>query len=64
MAGGPAHLKIVAAPEGLWRCGSQEHHQGELEALHFWFHIDRFDRKGANRRLYDYARGENVFAWG
>jgi hypothetical protein len=43
--------------------GNQEHHQEELEALHFWFHIDRFDRKGANRRLYDYARGENVFAW-
>jgi hypothetical protein len=43
--------------------GRQEYHQEELEALHFWFHIGRFDRKGANRRLYDYARGENVFAW-
>lgn len=40
---------------------SQDHHQEELEALHDWFHVDRFDRKGANRRLYDYAREENVF---
>jgi hypothetical protein len=40
---------------------SQDHHE-ELEALNYWFHVDRFDRKGANRRLYDYTRGENVFA--
>jgi hypothetical protein len=43
--------------------GSQDHHQGELETLHYWFHVERFDRKEANRRLYDYARSENVFAW-
>jgi hypothetical protein len=43
--------------------GNQEYLQEELETLHFWFHINRFDRKGANRRLYDYTRGENVFAW-
>ncbi|MCP4746308.1 MAG: plasmid pRiA4b ORF-3 family protein, partial [Desulfobacteraceae bacterium] len=43
--------------------GSQEHHQAELETLHYWLHINRFDRKGTNRRLYDYARGQNVFAW-
>jgi hypothetical protein len=42
---------------------NQEHHKDELEALLYWLQIDRFDRKGANRRLYDYARGENVFAW-
>ena len=42
---------------------NQEYHQDELEVLHYWFQIDSFDRKGANRRLYDYTRGENVFAW-
>ncbi len=42
--------------------GTQDHYE-ELEARHYWFHIDRFDRKGANRRLYDYTRGENVFLW-
>ena len=39
------------------------YHRDELEALQYWFQIDSFDRKRANRRLYDYARGENVFAW-
>ncbi len=43
--------------------GSQDRCQEELEALHYWIHIDHFDRKGANRRLYDYVRGENVFMW-
>ena len=43
--------------------GSQDHHQGELETLHYWFHVERFDRKEANRRLYDYTRGKNVIAW-
>ncbi len=41
---------------------AQDHYE-ELEALHYWFHIDRFDRKGANRRLYDYAHGNDVFMW-
>jgi hypothetical protein len=45
------------------RDGGIQDHQEELEALHYWFHIDRFDRKGVNRRLSDYARGKNVFAW-
>jgi hypothetical protein len=39
------------------------YHRDELEALQYWFQIDSFDRKRSNRRLYDYARGENVFAW-
>jgi hypothetical protein len=43
--------------------GSTQDHQEELEALHYWFHVDCFDRKEANRRLYNYARGENVFDW-
>jgi hypothetical protein len=43
--------------------GGHQDHQEELEALHYWFYIDRFDRKGANRRLHDYARGKNMFAW-
>jgi hypothetical protein len=43
--------------------GRQDHLQEELEALHYWFHVDRFDRKEANRWLYDYARGQNIFAW-
>ncbi len=43
--------------------GGSQDHQEELEALHYWFYVDRFDRKGANRRLNDYARGENVFMW-
>ena len=43
--------------------GGRHDHQEELEALHFWFHIDRFDRKGVNRRLYDYTCEEHVFAW-
>jgi hypothetical protein len=38
--------------------GSRDHFQEELEVLQYWFHVDRFDRKRANRRLYDYARGE------
>jgi len=42
--------------------GGNQDHQEELEALHYWVHIDRFDRQEANRRLYDYVRGENVFA--
>jgi hypothetical protein len=43
--------------------GGRQDHQEELETLHYWFHADRFDRKEANRRLYAYARGKNVFAW-
>jgi hypothetical protein len=43
--------------------GSTQDHQEELEALHYWFHVDCFDRKEANRQLYDYARGQNVFDW-
>jgi hypothetical protein len=43
--------------------GNGHDHQEELEALHYWFHIDRFDRKGVNHRLYDYAHGEDVFMW-
>jgi hypothetical protein len=43
--------------------GDNQNHREEIEALHYRFHVDRFDRKRANRRLYDYTRGENVFAW-
>ena len=43
--------------------GGSHDHQEELEALHYWFHVNRFDRKRVNRRLYDYARGEDVFMW-
>jgi hypothetical protein len=43
--------------------GDNQDHREKIEALHCWFHVDRFDRNEANRRLYDYARGENVFAW-
>ena len=43
--------------------GGRQDHQEEFEVLHYWFHVDRFDRNEANRRLYDYARGENVFLW-
>jgi hypothetical protein len=25
--------------------------------------VNRFDRKTVNKRLYDHARGENVFMW-
>jgi hypothetical protein len=47
----------------IFEDGGGQDHQGELEALRYWFYIDRFDRKEANRRLYDYARGEDVFMW-
>jgi hypothetical protein len=40
--------------------GDNQDHREEIEALHYWFHVEHFDRKGANRRLYD---GQNVFAW-
>jgi hypothetical protein len=43
--------------------GGRQNHQEEFEVLRYWFHVDLFDRKEANRRLYDYTRGKNVFAW-
>jgi hypothetical protein len=43
--------------------GSKDHYQGEHETLHYWFHVDRFDRMEANSRLYDYAYGGNIFDW-
>ena len=40
-----------------------EEHEEELYTLLYWLHVDRFDRKAVNKRLYDHARGENVFMW-
>ncbi len=38
-------------------------HEEELYTLRYWIGVDRFDRKAVNKRLYDHARGENVFMW-
>jgi hypothetical protein len=43
--------------------GEAEDHDEEFDALNYWFHVDRFDRNAANRRLYDHARGKDVFMW-
>ena len=43
--------------------GGTEDYEEDLNDLNYWFHVDRFDRKEANRRLYDYARGKEVFMW-
>lgn len=40
-----------------------EDHEEELHILRYWLNVNRFDRKAVNRRLYDHARGENVFMW-
>jgi len=40
-----------------------EDHCDELFDLQYWLTAERFDRKGANRRLYDYAHGNDVFMW-
>ena len=41
----------------------KEDHDEELDALRYWFRADRFDRKAANRLLYDYTHGKDVFMW-
>jgi hypothetical protein len=38
-------------------------HAEELYTLRYWLSVNRFDRKAVNQRLYDHARGENVFMW-
>ena len=43
--------------------GGTEDYEEDLNDLKYWFHVDRFDRKEANRRLYDHARGKDVFMW-
>ncbi len=35
----------------------------EFLALKYWLTAEHFDRKEANRRLYDYALGNNPFVW-
>ncbi len=40
-----------------------EDHVEELYTLRYWLNVDRFDRKAVNKRLFDYARGENVSDW-
>jgi len=43
--------------------GCTEDYEEDLNDLKYWFHVDRFDRKEANRRLYDHACGKDVFMW-
>jgi hypothetical protein len=43
--------------------GGTEDYEEDLNDLNYWFHVDRFDRKEANRRLYDHACGKDVFMW-
>ena len=40
----------------------EDHYQEFLE-LKYWLTAELFDRKEANRRLYDYAHGGNPFVW-
>ncbi len=43
--------------------GDTENLEEERDALDYWFQVDRFDRKAANRRLCDHAHGKDVFMW-
>ncbi len=43
--------------------GDTEDYEEDLDALNYWFHAACFDRKAANRRLYDHAHGKDVFMW-
>ncbi len=40
-----------------------EDHYETFLALKYWLTAEHLDRKEANRRLYDYARGNNPFVW-
>ena len=43
--------------------GDIDDYYEEIQELRYWAAADRFDRKAANRRLYDHARGKDVFMW-
>jgi len=43
--------------------GDIEDHYEEVYDLRYWLAAERFDRKAANRRLYDHAFGKDVFMW-
>ena len=43
--------------------GDIDDYYEEIQELRYWVAADRFDRKAANRRLYDHAHGKDVFMW-
>ena len=43
--------------------GDIDDYYEEIQELRYWVAADRFDRKAVNRRLYDHARGKDVFTW-
>ena len=43
--------------------GDIENHYEEVYDLRYWLAAERFDRKAANRRLYDRSCGKDVFMW-
>ena len=43
--------------------GDIENHYEEVYDLRYWLAAERFDRRAANRRLYDHACGKDVFMW-
>ena len=43
--------------------GDIDDYYEKIQEFRYWVAADRFDRKAANRRLYDHARGKDVFMW-
>jgi hypothetical protein len=60
------HYSLTEIMERLFEIIEDEvpvDHVEELHTLRYWLSVNRFDRKTVNKRLYDHARGENVFMW-
>jgi hypothetical protein len=60
------HYSLIQIMERLFEiieAENPEDHVEELYTLRYWLNVDRFDRKAVNKKLHDYARGENVFMW-
>mgnify|MGYP000214022265 FL=1 len=60
------HYSLTHIMERLFEIIEDEEpddHAEELYTLRYWLSVNRFDRKAVNQRLYDHARGENVFMW-
>jgi hypothetical protein len=47
----------------MLEAGDLEDHYAELFTFRYWWNADRFDRRAVNRRLKQYAAGDDKWRW-
>ena len=58
----PGHI-MMRLSDIVEEGGNIEDHYDEFYDLQYWLTAERFNRKAANQRLYDYASGKEVYIW-